>query len=412
MTVAETADQTRRRLTGTLFAGNAIGSTAYIGIATLAAIVAEDITGSTSLSGLAATTGTLGVAVGAATLSWLGLRHGRRPTFTLGYALAATGSLLALMSVATSSFALLLLGLGAMGFGRSVGQLARYAAGDMRTADRRARAISLIVWANTIGAVVGPLLIGPTSAFGLATGASEFAGPIGFAVAGFALAGVLMAVGLRPDPLRLAITDDEDHGRSEGTSPLADLLASRPVQLAIAAVVVSQAVMVLVMVMTPLHIRDNDGSLSTVGWVMMAHTLGMFAIAPITGRLVSRHGPRRMILAAVGTFVVSCVIAASAGTANTLTLVVGLFLLGVAWNFGFVAGSTLLQEGHTVADRVKLQGATDASAWVTAAFAAGISGVIVAESSYAVLALLGAVLALSPLVGVVRDRAAPATAGP
>lgn len=381
-----------------------MGSTAYIGIATLSAIVAEDITGSTSLSGLAATTGTLGVAAGAATLSWLGLRYGRRPTFTLGYALAATGSFLALVSVAVSSFALLLVGLGAMGFGRSVGQLARYAAGDMRTADRRAGAISLIVWANTIGAVVGPLLIGPTSAFGLATGASEFAGPIVFAVAGFGLAAVLMAVGLRPDPLRLAITDDGGHEQGTGPSPLSDLATSRTVQLAIAAVVFSQAVMVLVMVMTPLHIRDNDGSLSTVGWVMMAHTLGMFAIAPVTGLLVSRHGPRRMILAAVGTFVVSCVIAASAGTADTLTLIIGLFLLGVAWNFGFVAGSTLLQEGHTVADRVKLQGVTDAAAWVTSAFAAGISGVIVAGSSYAALGLIGAFLALSPLVTAVRER--------
>lgn len=411
MTATETHESTRRRLTGTLFAGNAIGSTAYIGIATLAAIVAEDITGSTSLSGLAATTGTLGVALGAVVLSWLGLRYGRRPTFTLGYALASAGSLLALTSVVLSSFPLLLVGLGAMGFGRSVGQLARYAAGDMRSADHRAGAISLIVWANTIGAIVGPLLIGPTSAFGLAAGASEFAGPISFAVAGFGLAAILMGIGLRPDPLRLAVSDDADHEDGRTRSPLRVLLASRTVQLSIAAIVISQAVMVLVMVMTPLHIRDNDGSLSTVGWVMMAHTLGMFAIAPITGRLVSVFGPRRMIVAAVGTFVVSCVIAASAGTANTPTLIVGLFLLGVAWNFGFVAGSTLLQEGHTVADRVSLQGVADASAWITSAFAAGVSGVIVATTSYEALGLIGAFLALAPLAAAARERAlAPATA--
>ena len=173
-----------------------------------------------------------------------------------------------------------------------------------------------------------------------------------------------------------------------------------------AAIVVSQAVMVLVMVMTPIHIRDNDGTLSTVGWVMMAHTLGMFAIAPLTGRLVDTLGSRRMIVVSVAVFIVSCLIAASAGTAQTAVLIVGLFLLGVAWNFGFVAGSTLLQEGHTVPDRVKLQGIADSTAWVTAAFAAGISGVVVATTSYATLGILGAVLAIVPLVSVARERRA------
>ena len=404
MTATTVHESTRRRLIATLFTGNAIGSTAYIGIATLAALVAEEITGSTSLSGLAATTGTLGVAAGAAALSWLGLRVGRRPSFTLGYILAGSGSMLALLSIPANSFLVLLIGMGAMGFGRSVGQLARYAAGDMRTAQHRAQAISIIVWANTIGAVVGPLLIGPTSAFGVAAGASEYAGPIVFAIAGFGLAAVLMAIGLRPDPLRLAVSDDAEHEGDAKPSPLAELVASRTVQLAVAAIVISQAVMVLVMVMTPIHIRDNDGSLSTVGWVMMAHTLGMFAIAPVTGRLVDAVGSRRMIMAAVGTFVVSCVIAASAGTANTLILIVGLFLLGVAWNFGFVSGSTLLQEGHTVANRVKLQGFADASAWVTAAFAAALSGVVVETTSYATLGILGAFLALLPLVSIARER--------
>lgn len=397
---------TRRRLIAILFTGNAIGSTAFIGIATLAVLIAEEITGSRSVSGLAATTGTLGVAAGAGVLSWLGLRYGRRPTFTLGHVLAAAGSFVALLSIPASSFPLLLVGMAAMGFGRSVGQLSRYAAGDMTTADRRAQAISLIVWANTIGAVFGPLLIGPTSSLGVTAGMSEYAGPIVLATVGFVLVGALMAVGLRPDPMTLAVSDDVGLPDDRAETPLGDLLRSRTVQLAIAAVVTSQAVMILVMVMTPLHIRDNGGSLAVVGLVMMAHTLGMFAIAPVTGRLVRMYGPRRMIAAAVVTFVVSCGIAASAGTADTPTLIVGLFLLGVAWNFGFVAGSTLLQEGHTVANRLKLQGITDSSAWITAAGAAGISGVIVATTSYSALGILGAVAALLPLLTLYRERSA------
>jgi MFS family permease len=399
---ADTIEPTRRRLIGTLFAGNAIGSTAYIGIATVSALIAEEITGSTSLSGLPATTGTLGVAAGAAALSWTSLRAGRRRSFAAGYVFAAAGAALAIASIATGSFALLLVGMLGVGFGRSVGQLARYAAGDMRTERRRAEAISLIVWASTIGAVVGPLLIGPTSVFGRMAGADELVGPVVMAVGGYVLAMILMFVGLRPDPMTLIVADDG--GTSPGPArPARELLSSPSVRLSVAAIVVSQMVMVFVMVMTPVHIKANDGSLSTVGWVMMAHTLGMFAIAPVTGMLVDRYGPRRMIGTSVGVFIASCAMAATAVTASTPVLIVSLFLLGVAWNFGFVAGSTLLQHGLPIADRLKMQGFADSSAWVSSAFAAAASGVIVAQTSFMTLSLIGAALAVIPLVPLVTS---------
>jgi MFS family permease len=390
-------ESTRRRLIATLFAGNAIGSTAYIGIATVSALIAEEITGSTSLAGLPATTGTLGVAIGAGTLSWAAMRHGRRPTFTLGYVLSSLGAALAIVSIVTNSFPLLLAGMVAVGFGRSVGQLARYAAGDMRSEARRAEAISFIVWASTIGAVIGPLMIGPTSAFAVAGGANELVGPVSVAVVGFALGAILMVVGLRPDPITLVIADEEGAG-GDSARPFSELLAAPSVRLSIAAIVVSQMVMVLVMVMTPVHIKANDGGLAVVGWVMMAHTIGMFAIAPVTGMLIDRFGPRSMILTSVGIFVGSCVLATTAVTASTPILLSSMFLLGVAWNFGFVAGSTLLQHGLAVPDRLKLQGFADSSAWITSAFAAGISGVIVTETSYTSLAMFGALLALIPLI--------------
>ena len=164
--------------------------------------------------------------------------------------------------------------------------------------------------------------------------------------------------------------------------------------------------MVMVMVMTPIRIRANDGSLALVGWVMMAHTLGMFAIAPFTGWLVGRYGPRTMIRAAIGTFLVACLIAASASSAQPGALIVGLFLLGVAWNFGFVAGSTLLQHDAPVADRLKLQGFADSSAWITSAAAAALSGVIVASTSYTSLALAAAAGTLVLLVPMLRLRTA------
>lgn len=400
-TATASIEQTRSRLVWTLFTGNAIGSTAYIGIATVGALIAEDITGSKSVAGLPGATGTLGVAAGAAALSWLSYRFGRRPTFTLGYLLAVVGAGIIISSIVVANFALLLFGMIAIGVGRSVGQLSRYAAGDMRSEERRGAAISLIVWASTIGAVVGPPLIGPTGSLALTFGTEELVGPVGVTFVGFVLAAALMYFGLRPDPLKLAVSDPGTEATAE-PHPIARLLQQRTVQLAIVAIVVSQVVMVLVMVMTPVHIRDHDGSLATVGFVMMAHTLGMFAVAPLTGWLIARFGSRRMILAAVLVFLAACGLAMTAGDASTPILLVSMFLLGLAWNFGFVSGSTLLQRGHSVADRLKLQGFADSTAWVSSAAAAASSGLILDLTSYPTLALIGIGLALIPLVPLGR----------
>jgi hypothetical protein len=83
-----------------------------------------------------------------------------------------------------------------------------------------------------------------------------------------------------------------------------------------------------------------------------------------------------------------------------------MFFIGMAWNFGFVAGSTLLQHGQAVVDRLKLQGVADSSAWITSAFAAASAGVIMAVSSYGTLAIIAAFIALLPFVPIYRLRTA------
>ncbi len=400
MTVVETTEQTRRRLIGTLFAGNAIGATAYIGIATVATLVAEQITGSKSVAGLAPTMGTFGVAVGAGAISWLSARVGRRYAFIGGFVLGVVGSALAVVALAISSLLILLLGMFVMGWGRSVTQLARYAAGDMRPQSERAKAIGIIVWASTIGAVVGPLLIGPMGSFALALGFDEYVGPLSLAVIGFALGTLLLLIALRPDPLSLVV--DPPQSTDAPADPLPVLLRLRTVQLSGTAIIVSQMVMVLVMVMTPIHIRDNGGTLSQVGFVMMTHAVGMFAIAPITGWLVTRYGARRMIGAAVGTFIASCALAFTATNASIPILAVSMFGVGIAWNFGFVAGSTMLQQDLAMRNRLKIQGVMDAVAWVSSAVAAASSGFVLDATSYGTLAIIGATVALTPLVPMVR----------
>lgn len=109
-------------------------------------------------------------------------------------------------------------------------------------------------------------------------------------------------------------------------------------------------------------------------------------------------------MVAVGVLLGSAFIAMSAPTANTIILVVGLFLLGVGWNFGFVAASTELQIGLPVADRLKVQGIADSITWISGGLGAAISGVIVGVSSYFVLAVIGAIFTLAPIPFVRRTR--------
>jgi len=107
---------------------------------------------------------------------------------------------------------------------------------------------------------------------------------------------------------------------------------------------------------------------------------------------------------AVATLLVSSLVAAGAPTASTAVLVVGLFVLGVGWNFGFVAASTELQIGLPIADRLKIQGIADSITWISGGFGAAVSGVILGASSYVVLAAIGVVFSLAPIPFIRRTQ--------
>ena len=437
----EFKDRQRRRMTGALFVGNAIASTAFLAVVTIASLTAQELTGSTQLAGLPSALSTVGAALGASILTALSRRSGRRSAFCFGFSVAALGGLIAMSSLWLANLGVFLAAMFAIGFGRSVSLLSRFAAGDLWPDDRRASAIGLVVWAATIGSVVGPLMILPASRVGTTYLDAELAGPFAFAGAGFALAALWYFATLRPDPLTLADTPDETvelepetlekasdtaagveipsvevagaedlvivtapiKTLGETQRSLAELLLHPAVQLALVVLMVSQFVMILVMTMTPLHIRGHHHGLSLVSGVMMAHALGMFAIAPLTGRLVDRLGSRPVIAAGCLLLAISALLSAKAGDAQAGLLTVSLFLLGVGWNFGFVAGSTALQESLALRDRLRLQGLADSVTWISGGIAALASGFILSAWSFPGLALLGAGIALVPLAALARE---------
>ncbi len=93
-----------------------------------------------------------------------------------------------------------------------------------------------------------------------------------------------------------------------------------------------------------------------------------------------------------------------------MLLTSSLFLLGVGWNFGFVAASTVLQEGLTLGDRLRLQVLADSVTWISGGVAALASGFVMSAWSFSCLSVLGAGLALIPLLALARAH--PAAARP
>ena len=190
---------------------------------------------------------------------------------------------------------------------------------------------------------------------------------------------------------------------------LLDLVGGSGGRTAMVGLVVSQLVMTLVMTMTPYHLHMEGHGLETVGFVISAHTFGMFAFSPLSGRLTDRFGAHAMVLAGFS-------VLAAAGLLAALTpdsgagLAIPMFLLGIGWNLGFVAGSSLLASEAPLGDRARLQGATDSVVWTTSALASFASGYVVLTSSYAALALIGTGVAVLLGAVVAIDRRGMAVA--
>jgi predicted MFS family arabinose efflux permease len=397
-------DALRRRTVATLVAGVALGSTGHIAAVTVATIAAAELSDTSALAGLPGASVVLGAAVGATSLAWLMARRGRRPGLAAGYVIGVIGALVAAAAIIERSLPLLLLGTVFIGFGNASNQQSRYAAADLFPPSRRASAIGIVVWGATVGAVVGPNLVQVSGELAEGAGLPLLVGPYLVPVVFVGLAAVLTFTFLRPDPYELADESSIRHDGLPSAAPLREILRRPAVVAALVALVTGQFVMVLIMTMTPLHMTEHGHGLGSVGLVLSAHTFGMFALSPLSGRLTDRYGCPRVIFVGTGILAVSGLLSAVAPPDDERLLLVALFLLGWGWNLGFVAGSAMLSGGVSLAERTRIQGLSDAFIWSTAAVASLGSGVLVAAAGYASLGILGTAAVALPAWVILRGR--------
>ena len=370
-----------------------------IGIA-VGALLAADLAGTDALAGVAATAAVVGAAVLAIPISRVMDARGRRPGLVLGYAAGAVGAGLVVVAALFGSFVLGMVGLVLFGGSTASSYQARYAATDLAKPDRRAVSLSTVVWATTIGSVVGPNLAEPTGQLVAGLGVPSLAGPFLLSIVVFVLSAVLIAVFLRPDPLKL----------SRGGHTAAGTRASSAATLGLGAVAVGHAVMVGIMAMTPVHLRHGGASLQVIGLVISTHVAGMFALSPVVGWLTDRLGRRPVIGFGVVLLLAAAAVAGTAGPHSSVRIGIGLGLLGLGWSCTLVAGSTLLTESVPIESRPSVQGAADFVMGLAGAASGLLSGLVVGVAGYSFLALLAAIAVL-PLAAATLRRPVAATGG-
>ncbi len=412
---SDAVKSTQRRLVKVLAGAQMLGGVGVATGATVGALLAADLS-SESYSGLSATASVVGAALAAIPISRVMNVRGRRAGLMVGYSIGVLGALTVIIGASLGLFPLALLGLVGIGSATAAGLQSRYAATDLATPQHRARSLSIVVWATTVGSVLGPNLSSPMGKVAEAIGIPKLTGPYLLTMVALACAFLVVWRFLRPDPLLEARHLRHSSGQVGAVSILQrsitenlQFIRSIPAAwLGLAAMCIGQAVMSSIMSMTPVHLKHGDADLRIIGFVISGHIAGMYVASPLVGMASDRFGRRPVILIGCAILLASFIIAGTAGEHDRWQLGVGLFLLGLGWSCTLIAGSTLLTESIPLDARPTTQGAADLTMGMSGAAGALLAGLIVAFGSYGLLNLLAALLVIPLAVAVLRRAAAPA----
>lgn len=374
---------------------------------TVGALLAQQMLGTDAFAGLPTAMFTLGSALAAFIVGKLSQRYGRRIGLATGFIVGGFGAIGVVMAALTNSIILLLISLLIYGAGTATNLQARYAGTDLADKKQRATAVSITMVMTTFGAVAGPNLVGVMGDFANSIGVPKLAGPFILSAAAFILAGLVLFVMLRPDPLIIAnIIEKYKQEHTYKGQPITEEVKENKRGITVGAIVMilTQIVMVAIMTMTPVHMGHHGHGLSEVGLVIGFHVGAMYLPSLVTGMLIDKIGRTAMSIAGGVILLAAGVIAAIAPSDSLLLLIVALSLLGLGWNLGLISGTAQIVDSTTPSTRAKTQGKIDVFIALAGASGGAMSGMVVANSSYAALSLAGGVLALLLIPVVIWSR--------
>lgn len=405
-------EHVQRRTLLVVVVSQVLGGAGLAAGVTVGALLAQQMLGADSLTGLPTAAFTLGSALAAYLIGRITQQAGRRPGLGFGFIAGGVGAFGVVYAAISDSAVLLFISLFVYGAGSATNLQARYAGTDLALPSHRGRAISMAMVATTLGAVAGPNLVEPLGGLASAIGVPALGGPFLLAGAAYLAAGTALLVLLRPDPFLLARkleaagaqTPTSDASTKRNTARI----KPRPGAYAGGAVMVlTQISMVAVMTMTPVHMRAHHHSLGEVGIVIGVHIGAMYLPSLVTGILVDKIGRVPMAVASGATLACAGISAALAPADSLGFLILALALLGLGWNFGLISGTALIVDNTVLENRARTQGALDVLIALAGAGAGALSGVVTTGTSYATLALLGGAMAFAlipVLIWAIREE--------
>ncbi|MED3549030.1 MFS transporter [Cytobacillus praedii] len=376
---------------------------------TVGALLAQQMLGTDAYAGVPVALLTLGSAAAAFIIGKLSQRYGRRTGLSTGFIVGGLGAVGVVIAAMVNSVILLFASLLIYGAGTSANLQARYAGTDLANKKQRATAISTTMVMTTFGAVAGPNLVEVMGEFASLIGVPSLAGPFILSAAAFILAGLVLFIMLRPDPLTIAnkiAAYKLVHEPINKTEIPDKAINKRGLMVGATVMVLTQIVMVAIMTMTPVHMKHHGHDLAEVGIVIGFHIGAMYLPSLITGVLADKVGRTAMSIASGITLLFAGLLAAFAPGNSMILLIIALTLLGLGWNFGLISGTAQIVDSTEPSTRAKTQGALDVFIALAGASGGALSGMVVANTSYATLSLSGGLLSLILIPAVIWSRRA------
>jgi len=336
----------------------AFSSTGFIAAVTITVLAAREVSSNPYLIGFPNAVGVAGAVIGTQMFDRMSQKYSKNRALSNTFLIGSLGGLVQISSLIIDSFYLLLIGAFILGIGQSAALQTRYVASFVASESFKATALSLAVWFSVFGSIFGPRLVGEYSAvFENWLGSDLIVGYF-IATFGMFLAGLSVLLFSQKDSAlnkKLVIEKSLKLSELDSTARLLTKI-----------LVLNHFVMVLIMSATPLHVKDIGETIKLVGTIISYHTLGMFLLSPILGKLVDKYGSKLFAMIGSLILILSCVV--SLFNTNILFLKIGLYLLGLGWNFTYIAISSAISN-YSISNGINLNIKSDSLVFVGSSIA-------------------------------------------
>ena len=367
----------------------AFSSIGFIAAVTVTVLAAREVSSNPYFVGFPNAVGVGGAIIGTQIFDKLSQKYSRNRALSNTFLIGGVGGLVLIYSLIIDSFLLLLFGAFVLGIGQSATLQTRYAASFVASESFKATALSLAVWFSVFGSIFGPRLVGEYSEIFNKWFGSDLI--IGYFIATFGmfLAGISISMFSQKDsPLNQKLIVEKS-SKISGLDHTAKLLTR--------ILVLNHFVMVLIMSATPLHVQDIGETIRLVGTIISYHTLGMFLLSPILGKLVDKYGNKRFAIIGTLILIVSCIF--TLFNSDILFLKIGLYLLGLGWNFNYIAISSAISK-YSINNSVNLNIKSDSMVFIGSAVAHISLGFTYLNIGYTGLVYFGLFVGCSLLISV------------